>query len=44
MSDYESVAAEPHPLLAQAGIAETARAEDIPIAGFVALAQAFASP
>jgi 16S rRNA (adenine1518-N6/adenine1519-N6)-dimethyltransferase len=33
---------DPHPLLAAAGIAETARAEDIPVAGFVALARAFA--
>jgi 16S rRNA (adenine1518-N6/adenine1519-N6)-dimethyltransferase len=34
---------DPRPLLAAAGIAETARAEDIPIAGFVALARAFAA-
>jgi 16S rRNA (adenine1518-N6/adenine1519-N6)-dimethyltransferase len=33
---------DPRPLLAAAGIAETARAEDIPVAGFVALARAFA--
>jgi 16S rRNA (adenine1518-N6/adenine1519-N6)-dimethyltransferase len=34
---------DPRPLLAAAGIAETARAEDIPVAGFVALARAFAA-
>jgi 16S rRNA (adenine1518-N6/adenine1519-N6)-dimethyltransferase len=34
---------DPRPLLAAADIAETARAEDIPVAGFVALARAFAS-
>jgi 16S rRNA (adenine1518-N6/adenine1519-N6)-dimethyltransferase len=34
---------DPRPLLADAGIAETARAEDIPVAGFVALACAFAA-
>jgi 16S rRNA (adenine1518-N6/adenine1519-N6)-dimethyltransferase len=33
---------DPRPLLAAAGIAETARAEDIPVAGFVALTRAFA--
>ena len=33
---------DPHPLLAAAGIAETARAEDIPVAGFVAMANALA--
>jgi len=33
---------DPRPLLAAAGIAETARAEDIPVAGFVALARAVA--
>jgi 16S rRNA (adenine1518-N6/adenine1519-N6)-dimethyltransferase len=33
---------DPRPLLAAAGIAETARAEDILVAGFVALARAFA--
>jgi 16S rRNA (adenine1518-N6/adenine1519-N6)-dimethyltransferase len=33
---------DPRALLAAAGIAETARAEDIPVAGFVALARAFA--
>jgi 16S rRNA (adenine1518-N6/adenine1519-N6)-dimethyltransferase len=33
---------DPRPLLAAAGIAETARAEDIPVAGFVALARALA--
>jgi 16S rRNA (adenine1518-N6/adenine1519-N6)-dimethyltransferase len=34
---------DPRPLLAAAGIAETARAEDIPVEGFVALARALAS-
>jgi 16S rRNA (adenine1518-N6/adenine1519-N6)-dimethyltransferase len=34
---------DPRPLLAAAGIAETARAEDIPVEGFVALAKALAS-
>ena len=34
---------DPRPLLAAAGIAETARAEDIPVEGFVALARAFTS-
>ena len=33
---------DPTPLLAAAGIAETARAEDIPVAGFVALARQLA--
>jgi 16S rRNA (adenine1518-N6/adenine1519-N6)-dimethyltransferase len=33
---------DPLPLLAAAGIDPTARAEDIPIAGFVALAQGVA--
>src|ERR1700722_9054155 len=33
---------DPRPLLAAAGIAETARAEDIPVEGFVALARALA--
>jgi 16S rRNA (adenine1518-N6/adenine1519-N6)-dimethyltransferase len=33
---------DPKPLLAAAGIAETARAEDIPVAGFVALARQLA--
>jgi 16S rRNA (adenine1518-N6/adenine1519-N6)-dimethyltransferase len=36
----KSLGTEPRPLLAAAGIAETARAEDIPVAGFVALARA----
>jgi len=36
-----SLGADPLPLLAAAGIAETARAEDIPIEGFVALARAW---
>ncbi|MBX6425327.1 MAG: 16S rRNA (adenine(1518)-N(6)/adenine(1519)-N(6))-dimethyltransferase RsmA [Variibacter sp.] len=34
---------DPHPLLAAAGIAATARAEEVPVAGFVALAQALAT-
>ena len=38
-----SLGGDPRPLLAAAGIAETARAEDIPVAGFVALARALAS-
>jgi 16S rRNA (adenine1518-N6/adenine1519-N6)-dimethyltransferase len=33
---------DPKPLLAAAGIAETARAEDIPVEGFVALARQLA--
>ena len=33
---------DPMPLLAAAGIDPTARAQDIPIAGFAALARAFA--
>ena len=40
----KTLGVDPRPLLAQAGIAETERAEDIPVAGFVALARAFASP
>jgi 16S rRNA (adenine1518-N6/adenine1519-N6)-dimethyltransferase len=36
-----SLGVEPGPLLATAGIAETARAEDIPVEGFVALARAW---
>jgi 16S rRNA (adenine1518-N6/adenine1519-N6)-dimethyltransferase len=38
----KSLGVEPAALLAAAGIAETARAEEIPVAGFVALARAFA--
>jgi 16S rRNA (adenine1518-N6/adenine1519-N6)-dimethyltransferase len=38
----KSLGADPRPLLATAGIAETARAEDIPVAGFAALARAYA--
>jgi 16S rRNA (adenine1518-N6/adenine1519-N6)-dimethyltransferase len=38
-----TLGADPRPLLAAAGIAETARAEDIPVEGFVALARAFAA-
>ncbi len=37
----KSLGLDPRPLLAAAGIAETARAEDIPVAGFAALARAF---
>ena len=33
---------DPKPLLAATGIAETARAEDIPVEGFVALARQLA--
>jgi 16S rRNA (adenine1518-N6/adenine1519-N6)-dimethyltransferase len=36
-----SLGVEPAPLLAAAGIAETARAEDIPVEGFVALTRAW---
>jgi 16S rRNA (adenine1518-N6/adenine1519-N6)-dimethyltransferase len=36
----KSLGLDPRPLLATAGIAETARAEDIPVAGFAALARA----
>jgi 16S rRNA (adenine1518-N6/adenine1519-N6)-dimethyltransferase len=38
----KSLGGDPRALLAAAGIAETARAEDIPVAGFVALARALA--
>jgi 16S rRNA (adenine1518-N6/adenine1519-N6)-dimethyltransferase len=38
-----SLGRDPKPLLAAVGIAETARAEDIPVEGFVALARAFLS-
>ncbi len=38
-----SLGLDPKPLLAQAGIAETARAEDIPVEGFVALARQLAA-
>jgi 16S rRNA (adenine1518-N6/adenine1519-N6)-dimethyltransferase len=37
-----SLGFDPKPLLAAAGIAETARAEDIPVEGFVALARQLA--
>src|SRR5207302_2989223 len=37
----KSLGADPLALLASAGIAPTARAEEIPVAGFVALARAF---
>jgi 16S rRNA (adenine1518-N6/adenine1519-N6)-dimethyltransferase len=37
----KSLGPDPRSLLAAAGIAETARAEDIPVAGFAALARAF---
>jgi 16S rRNA (adenine1518-N6/adenine1519-N6)-dimethyltransferase len=36
-----SLIADPIPLLAETGLQPTARAEDIPVSGFVALAQAF---
>jgi 16S rRNA (adenine1518-N6/adenine1519-N6)-dimethyltransferase len=36
----KSLTPDPRALLAAAGIAETARAEDIPVAGFAALARA----
>jgi len=39
----KSLGCDPATLLAAAGIAETARAEDIPVEGFVALAQALAT-
>jgi 16S rRNA (adenine1518-N6/adenine1519-N6)-dimethyltransferase len=38
-----SLGQDPQPLLAATGIAPTARAEDIPVAGFVALARALES-
>jgi 16S rRNA (adenine1518-N6/adenine1519-N6)-dimethyltransferase len=37
-----SLGVDPKPLLAAAGIAETARAEDIPVEGFIALARQLA--
>ena len=37
----KSIAPNPGPLLAAAGIADTSRAEEVPVAGFVALANAF---
>ena len=37
----KSIAPDPGPLIAAAGLSETARAEEVPIAGFVALANAF---
>ena len=36
----KSLAADPGPLIAAAGLADTARAEEVPVAGFVALANA----
>jgi 16S rRNA (adenine1518-N6/adenine1519-N6)-dimethyltransferase len=39
----KALGTDPLPMLARAGIEPTARAEDIPIAGFVALARAFAT-
>jgi 16S rRNA (adenine1518-N6/adenine1519-N6)-dimethyltransferase len=39
----KGLGSEPSALLAAAGLAETARAEQIPVAGFVALARALAS-
>jgi 16S rRNA (adenine1518-N6/adenine1519-N6)-dimethyltransferase len=38
-----SLGVDPLPLLDAAGIAPTVRAEEVPVAGFVALAQALAS-
>ena len=38
----KSLGLDPLALLAEAGIAPTARAEEIPVEGFVALARAFA--
>jgi 16S rRNA (adenine1518-N6/adenine1519-N6)-dimethyltransferase len=37
----KALAPDPAPLLAEAGIAPTARAEEVPVAGFVALANAY---
>jgi 16S rRNA (adenine1518-N6/adenine1519-N6)-dimethyltransferase len=37
----KSIAPDPGPLIAAAGLPETARAEEVPVAGFVALANAF---
>jgi 16S rRNA (adenine1518-N6/adenine1519-N6)-dimethyltransferase len=37
----KSLAADPAPLLATAGMPETARAEEVPVSGYVALANAF---
>ena len=39
----KALGTDPLPMLARAGLEPTARAEDIPIEGFVALARAFAS-
>ena len=39
----KSLGRDPLPLLSAAGLAETARAEEIPVAGFVALAEALAN-
>jgi 16S rRNA (adenine1518-N6/adenine1519-N6)-dimethyltransferase len=39
-----SLGRDPRPLLAAAGIAETARAEDIPVEGFAALARSLSEP
>jgi 16S rRNA (adenine1518-N6/adenine1519-N6)-dimethyltransferase len=39
----KTLGADPLALLAAAGVAPTARAEDIPLEGFVALARAFAA-
>jgi len=36
-----SLAPDPNPIIAAAGLPETARAEEVPVAGFVALADAF---
>jgi 16S rRNA (adenine1518-N6/adenine1519-N6)-dimethyltransferase len=37
----KSIAPQPAALIAQAGLLETSRAEEIPVAGFVALANAW---
>jgi 16S rRNA (adenine1518-N6/adenine1519-N6)-dimethyltransferase len=39
----KSLGTDPMPLLEAAGIEPTARAEDVPVEGFVALARAFAA-
>ena len=37
----KSLVPDPAPLLAAAGVPETARAEEVPVAGYVALANAY---
>jgi len=39
----KSLTPDPGPLIARAGLDETARAEEVPVAGFVALANAYAA-